>query len=235
MPQLEEEDQLDDIMRRGLSDAWSQVATSVPKLLGFLLILLIGWLVARAIAKAVDLLLTRIGFPRLVERSGLGAVLTRSKVDIAGLVVRLAYWFVLLITLQLAFGVFGAANAVSLLLADIIAYLPRIGVAIILVVVATAIARVVRDLAIALLGGRVFAPVVGNIAYGFLIALGVVAALSQLGIATSVTLPVLITVLATAGGILVVGVGGGLIRPMQDRWQRWLGTTEDELRGRPRT
>jgi len=161
-------------------------------------------------------------------------VLTRSKVDIAGLVVRLAYWFVLLIALQAAFGVFGPGNAVSLLLGDIIAYLPRIAVAMVLVVVAAAIARIVRDLTVALLGGRPFAALVGNIAYGFLVALGVVAALSQMGIATSVTLPLLITVLATAGGILVVGVGGGLIRPMQDRWQRWLGSTEDELRGGPR-
>lgn len=223
-----------DVMRSGLSDAWSLVATSVPKLLAFLLILLVGWLVARAVAKAVDLLLTRTGFPRLIERSGLGAVLTRSKVDIAGLVVRLAFWFVLLIALQLALGVFGPGNAASLLLAGIVAYLPRIVVAIVLVVVAAAIARVVRDLAVALLGGRAFAPLVGNIAYWFLVGLGVIAALSQLGIATSVTLPILITVLATVGGILVVGVGGGLIRPMQQRWERWLGTTESELRGRPR-
>ena len=145
-----------DVMRSGLSDAWSLVATSVPKLLAFLLILLVGWLVARAVAKAVDLLLTRTGFPRLIERSGLGAVLTRSKVDIAGLVVRLAFWFVLLIALQLALGVFGPGNAASLLLAGIVAYLPRIVVAIVLVVVAAAIARVVRDLAVALLGDRGF-------------------------------------------------------------------------------
>jgi hypothetical protein len=176
---------LGDVLHRGLSDAWSLVATSVPRLLGFLLILLAGWLVAKAVAKAVELLLTRIGFPRLIERSGLGAVLTRSKVDIAGLVVRLAYYFVLLIALQLAFGAFGPGNSVSLLLAAIVSYLPRIAVAIILVVVAAAFARVVRDLTIALLGGRVFAPVAGNIAYGFLLALGVIAALEQLGIATS--------------------------------------------------
>lgn len=46
----------------------------------------------------------------------------------------------------------------------------------------------------------------------------------------SVTLPVLITVLATIGGILVVGVGGGLIGPMRSRWERWLGQLETETR-----
>lgn len=222
---------MDDVLKDGLTDAWSLVATFVPRLLGFLLILLVGWVIARLLAKAAELVLTRTGFPRLIERAGLGGVLARSSVDVAGLIVKLVYYFVLLIALQLAFGMFGANNAVSMLLADIVAYLPRIVVAIILVVVAAAVARIVRDVVVAALGGRQFAPVLGNVAYGFLLALGVIAALNQMGIATSVTLPVLIAVLATAGGIVVVGVGGGLIRPMQARWQRWLGGIEDEVRG----
>src|SRR6266702_156061 len=50
----------------------------------------------------------------------------------------------------------------------------------------------------------------------------VVAALNQIGVATTVTEPVLVTVLATVGGILVVGLGGGLIQPMRHRWERLL-------------
>lgn len=222
---------MDDVFTDGLTDAWSLVATFVPRLLGFLLILLVGWLLARALAKAFELVLTRTGFPRLIQRAGLGEPLARANVDAAGLVVKVVYYFVLLIALQLAFGMFGAGNAVSVLLADIVGYLPRIVVAIILVVVAAAIARTVRQVTVATLGGRQIAQVAGTVAYGFLLALGVIAALSQLGIATTVTLPVLITVLATAGGILVVGVGGGLVRPMQQRWQRWLDSAEDELKG----
>jgi hypothetical protein len=70
--------------------------------------------------------------------------------------------------------------------------------------------------------------VVANVAAVFITALGVIAALSQIGIAIAVTLPVLITVLATVGGILVVGVGGGLITPMRQRWERWLDHAEQE-------
>ena len=51
---------------------------------------------------------------------------------------------------------------------------------------------------------------------------------NEIGIAIAVTLPVLITVLATVGGILVVGVGGGLITPMRQRWERWLNHAEQE-------
>jgi hypothetical protein len=50
----------------------------------------------------------------------------------------------------------------------------------------------------------------------------VIAALNQVGIATTVTTPVLIAVLATVAGILIVGVGGGLVKPMQQRWEGWL-------------
>lgn len=46
--------------------------------------------------------------------------------------------------------------------------------------------------------------------------------------ATAVTTPVLITVLATIGGILIVGVGGGLIGPMSRRWEGYLAKAEAE-------
>jgi hypothetical protein len=52
-----------------------------------------------------------------------------------------------------------------------------------------------------------------------IIGFGVIAALDQVGVAGSVTTPVLIAVLATIGGVIVVGVGGGLVQPMQDRWE----------------
>lgn len=220
-----------DVLRRGFEEAWTDLTTFVPKLFAFAVILLVGWLVAKALAKGAELLLTRTGFPRLVERAGLGNLLARSRVDLAGLIVRLVFYFVLLIALQLAFSAFGSTNAVSLLLNDIVAYLPRVVVAILLVVIAAAIARAVRDVVVAALGGRAFAPLVGTITYAFLLGLGVIAGLNQLGIATAVTLPILITVLATIGGILVVGVGGGLIKPMQERWQRWLGNIDDQTRG----
>lgn len=224
-----------DVMRQGFEEAWTQVVTFVPKLFVFFVILLIGWLVAKALSKGVELLLTRTGFPRLIERAGLGGVLTRTRIDLAGLIVRLVFYFVVLIALQLAFSVFGTTNAVSLLLNEIVGYLPRILVAIVLMVIAGAIARAARDVLTAVLGGRQFAPLFGGIGYWFIMGLGIVAALGQLGIATTVTVPLLITVLATIGGILVVGVGGGLVRPMQERWQRWLGTIEDQTRGGTRS
>ena len=61
--------------------------------------------------------------------------------------------------------------------------------------------------------------------------LGLIAALGQAGISTAITGPVLVAVLATIAGVIIVGVGGGMVRPMQQRWERMLDTAERDMRG----
>ncbi|TQM80026.1 putative transporter (transmembrane protein) [Saccharothrix saharensis] len=208
-------------------DALRSVVTFVPKLVGFLVVLLIGWIVARLLRTAVNKVLERVHFDRAVQRGGIGDALARSKFDASGLVAQIVYYAVLLIALQIAFGVFGP-NPVSTLLTEIVAWLPRAIVAIIIIVVAAAIARAVQDITSRALGGLSYGPTLGKVASWFIIALGVIAALNQIGVATTVTTPILITILATVGGIMVVGVGGGLIKPMQQRWEGWLTKAENE-------
>ncbi|ROP37357.1 mechanosensitive ion channel family protein [Saccharothrix texasensis] len=208
-------------------DALRNVVTFLPKLVGFIVVLLIGWIVARVLRAAVHKLLGRLHFDRAVQRGGLGDAMARSKFDASGLVAQIVYYAVLLIALQIAFGVFGS-NPVSTLLTEIVAWLPRAIVAIVIIVVAFAVARAVQDIATRALGGLSYGPTLGKAASWFIIALGVIAALNQIGVATTVTTPILITILATVGGIAVIGVGGGLIKPMQQRWEGWLTKAENE-------
>lgn len=216
-------------LKDGLGQAWNLVATFVPKLAGFLIILLIGWLIAKAVSKALGLVLSKIGFGKLIEKTGLTGTLKQANFDAGGIVVKLVYYFILLIALQLAFGVFGESNPVSALLNEIIAFLPRILVALVLVIVAAAIAKVVRDLVHSALSARPAGRLLGTVAYWLIMAFGIIAALGQVNIATAVTGPVLVAVLATIGGVIVVGFGGGLIKPAQDRWQGWLANLQGQL------
>lgn len=216
-----------DNLSTALTDLWRSVALFVPKLVAFLLILLIGWFVAKAIGKAVDKVLERVGFDRAVERGGIKKALAKSQYDASGIVGKLVYYALLLFVLQLAFGVFGP-NPISELITGVIAFLPKAIVAIIIVVVASAIAAAVRELIANTLGGLSYGKVLANIASVFILGLGIIAALNQVGIATTVTTPVLIAVLATVAGILIVGVGGGLVRPMQSRWEQYLETMSHE-------
>jgi small-conductance mechanosensitive channel len=210
-------------LRNGLST----VTIFVPKLLLFVLILVIGWIIARVLRKVVDKVLEKVGFDRVVERSGVSRTLERSRYDASDLIATLVYYAILLIALQIAFGVFGG-NPVSNLLAGIVAFLPKAIVAIIIIVIAAAIANAVKDIITGALGGLTYGRLLGNVASLFIIGLGVIAALNQIGVAVTVTTPILIAVLATLGGVIVVGAGGGLVRPMQQRWERWLAQAEAE-------
>jgi len=215
-----------------IGDAWNSVVGTViswaPRVGAFLVILVIGWLIAAGLRRLVKLVLERLHFNRAVERGGVKQALARSKYDASGLIAGLVYLAVLLIALQLAFGAFGP-NPVSAVLAAIVAWLPRAIVAVIIVVVVAAVANAVGDLMASALGGLSFGRFLARLVQAAIIGLGVIAALNQIGVATTVTTPVLVAVLATVGGVLVVGVGGGLIRPMQQRWDRWLNQVETEI------
>src|SRR3989440_7685363 len=208
-------------MSGALHDMVRAVVLFLPKAAAFVAILVVGWLVARVLRTVVDKILERIGFDRAVERGGIRAALARSRYDASDLVARLVYYAVLLFTLQLAFGLWGP-NPVSDLIKGVVAWLPKAFVAILIVVVAAAIAGAVRDIVGNALGGLSYGRLLANVAAWFIIGLGVIAALNQIGVATTVTTPILIAVLATIAGILIVGVGGGLVRPMQARWEAWL-------------
>jgi hypothetical protein len=210
-----------------LTDALRSVALFVPKALAFVAILVVGWLIARLLRAVTNRILERVSFDRLVARSGIKSALARSRYDASDIVAKLVYCAALLFALQLAFGIWGP-NPVSDLIAGVVAWLPDAFAAILIIVVAAAIASAVKDIVGNALGGLSYGRVLANVASVFILALGVIAALNQIGVATTVTTPILIAVLATVAGILIVGVGGGLVRPMQSRWETWLNRAEEE-------
>ncbi len=214
---------MSDSLKAGLTS----VITFVPKLLAFLVILIIGLLIAKAIAKVVSKVLEKIGFDRVVERGGIKKALARSEYDASTVIGKIIYYALVLFVLQLAFGVFGP-NPISDLIYKIIAFIPALIVAIVIVIVAAAIAAGVKALIQGTLGGLSYGKTLANIASIFILFLGVVAALNQIGVATTVTTPVLITILAIIGGVIIVGAGGGLIKPMQARWEQYLTKAEEE-------
>lgn len=216
-----------DALRDGLSRGLITIAEFLPKLLLFLLILIVGLIVAKVIGKALSALLEKVGFDKAVERGGIKKALANSKMDASDIIAKLVYYTLMLFVLQLAFGVFGP-NPISDLLTQIITFLPSIIVAIIIMVVASSIAAAAKLLIEGSLGGLSYGKILANIASLFILFLGVVAALNQIGVATTVTIPLLIAILAAVVGVIVVGVGGGLVKPMQQRWEGYLAKATEE-------
>lgn len=210
---------------QSLQGILNSILRVVPKLVVFVIILVIGWIIAKLIEKVVAAILEKLHFNRVAERGVVGESLRRSDYDASRLVARLVFYAIVLITLQMAFNVFGP-NPISDILRAVVAWIPRAVVAIVIVVIASAIAHAVKELISSSLGAVTYGRVLANAASIFIVALGIIAALNQIGIATTVTEPLLITVLATAGAILAIGLGGGLVRPMQQRWERILTSGE---------
>ncbi|MGE5830105.1 MAG: mechanosensitive ion channel family protein, partial [Micromonosporaceae bacterium] len=185
------------------------------------------WFVVRRIDRWLARWLHRVGFDTAAQRGGLARVL--GSYQASDLVARVVGFGLLLVTLQLAFGIFGP-NPVSDVIHAVVAWLPQLFVGLVIVVVAAAIAGWVRDIVAAALAGVSYGRTLATVAQVLILVFGAFAALDQIGVATAVTMPVLIATLATIGGILVVGVGGGLIKPMQHRWERMLIRAETEAR-----
>ena len=202
-----------------MDETWQNILNSlgdwILKVVGFLAILLIGWIISKFIGNVVNRLLAKVGFNRLAERTKLRR--WTGSYEPSALVGKIAYYAALLFTFQIAFNVFGP-NPVSDIIDTIIAWLPRLLVAAVIMVVTIAIANAVFDIVRNALSQFSYGKALGRIAQVLIIVLGAIAALNQIGIATTVTMPVLIAALATVGGILIVGMGGGMIRPMQERW-----------------
>jgi hypothetical protein len=217
----------------GQTDATSveQVLTNVveflPRLLAFLIILAVGWFVARALQRVISAVLTRVGFDRAVERGGIRRAMARTEYEASDVVARVVFYALLLFVLQLAFSVFGP-NAISDLITDVIAYLPRLFVAIVIVVVAAAIAAAVRELIDVTIGGLEYGRLLANATAVVIVGIGVFAALSQLRIAPAIVNGLFYALLAIIVGVTVVAVGGGGIAPMRQRWERALTRLDEE-------
>jgi hypothetical protein len=211
----------------GFEDAWANIITFIPKLIAFLVIAIIAYIIAKALQKVVNAILERVGFDTAVERGGIKQALARSKYDASDIVAKLVYYAVLLIGLNMAFGVFGP-NPISNYISAIVSYLPLVFVAIVIIVIAAVVAKAVNDLVSNTLGGLSYGKTLANAASGIILFFGIIAALNQLKIAPYVVNGLLYAVLAMVVGVVVVGAGGGLIRPMQQRWEQMLLTAERE-------
>lgn len=209
----------------GIEEAWSNIATFIPKLIAFLLILLVGWIIAKVVAKVVDGILEKVGFDDVVERGGIKKALDKSGLDASDMVAKVVKYFIYLITLQAAFGVFGD-NPISDILNEIVAYLPNIFVAIIIIVIAAAIAAAVKELISVALANLSYGDGLALAASLAILVVGVFAALDQLRIAEDIVNGLFYAMLAIIVGTTIVAVGGSGVTALRPYWDRTLDRAE---------
>ena len=204
-----------------LNGALASFLAFLPQLVFFLLILIIGYIIAKVLTTVIAKLLHRVGFNKLVERGGFD-------VDAATLAGKVIFYTLMLFVLTTAFGVFGPTNPVSQFLAAIVAYLPLAFVALLIILIAAAIAAAAKGLIQNSLGNLSYGKLLANVVSGLVLAVGVIAALNQLRIAENIVNGIFYAFLVAVVGIAIVAIGGGGIAPMRGRWEQVLATYDAE-------
>jgi mechanosensitive ion channel-like protein len=191
--------------------ALALLLAGIPKIIGFLVILIIGWLIASAIAAAVAALLRAVKFNDLAQRAGLSGFVQNMgvKTDAAGFVANVAKWFVRLIVLVTAFDALGLP-AVSQVLQQLLLWLPNVVVALVVLVIgglaANALASLVRGATAE--SGLGSPDLLATIARVAVWAFAIVIAVNQIGIATALVNTLF---MASVGAIaLALGLSFGL-------------------------
>ncbi len=204
--------------REGIEEAWTDLATFVPKVIAAVLVFVVGWFIARIIRNVAHRLLTKIKFDAAVDRAGLGAPLQRAGFEDSGLLLaKIFYWSVMVLVLQLAIDTFGD-SAIQTALDDLVGFLPNLFIAIVIVVIAGAIATRVAELVTGTLGGQSYGSTVARLASGSVWLIGIFSALNQIDIAQRILTTLFTAIVATIGLVIVIMFGVGGIQAARDQF-----------------
>ncbi len=202
----------------GLEDAWRNVIDFLPKLIGALLILLIGWIIARIIRNIVRRVLERLGFDKLLDRAGFTDALRNAGITASRLVANVVY-VILLLTVALLAAEALAVEELTSLLSSLVGYLPLVIVAIVILIVAAALGAFLADLARPWAESQNvgwLSPVVRWV----LIVFGIIAAFNVLNVAEVVVNTLFISVVGAAALAFAVAFGVGGIDTAKLWWRK---------------
>jgi hypothetical protein len=198
---------ISDSLQRGLD----QLIGFLPRLIGFLIILLIGWLIARAVKALLAKALEGVGLDRALTSGSAGPYVARVMPDArpSQLIGSIAFWFLFLGAFAIAVSQLGI-TALDNFVESIVAYLPNVVVAILIFVLAGALAAAVGGLVSRTLGGTATGRVAATAAPLLIMGIAVFMILDQLRIAPAI---VQITYIALVGSValgsaIAFGLGG---------------------------
>jgi hypothetical protein len=214
-----------------------QIGAFLPRLLLAILVLVVGWLVAKLVRFAIVRALHAINFNVVTEQAGIDRVLSQggAEVDTIRVLGGLFYWLVILAALMIAFNSLDLAYVTDLL-GRVVLFVPRVMVAVVILVfgayfarfIGTAVATYLRNL------GAREAGLMGRLALYAIMTFAIMIALDQLGLGDIIRETFLVLVGAVALALaLAFGLGGQ--RRAADLLERWSRQDEETHPARPRS
>jgi len=189
-----------------LQNLWQGFLTFIPTLIGAIIVFIIGWFISVGIGKLVAEVLIRIKFNKLFEKTGWKQALEKAelKVNAAEFIGAIAKWVLVIVFLLAAVEILGFVQFAAFL-KSILAYLPNVIVAALILVVTVVLVDIVEKVVRAAVEGV-------KVGYGHLVSVmikwsiwifAVLAILHQLGIAR----PFMETLFTGFVAMLVISLG----------------------------
>ena len=196
-----------DSVQQGLDNLFA----FLPRLIGFVLVLAIGYIIAKVVKGVLVRLLGKVGIDRALHSGSAGQYVNRVAPDLkpSGLIGSLAFWFLFLGAIAIAVSQLGIP-ALNNFVQAIGSYIPNIIAAVLIFVIAGAVAAAVGALVARTMGDTPTGKVVGSVVPVLVMAIATFMILNQLQIAPEI---VTITYAALIGGVflamaLAFGLGG---------------------------
>ena len=191
---------------------WEEVAALLPSLAAALLILAVGYVVARIASTVVTRLLSAVGFDRLSDRTGLARLLKRINVDrtASHILGRIVFWILMLTFLLSASEALGM-DRLSATIDSLVQYLPRVLGAVFILAVGLFTATFARDAVRAgaeTIGSR-HAKTLGQTTYLLLAVIAAALAIGQLELETQLLTIAIGAVMMAAGIAAALALGLG--------------------------
>lgn len=195
-----------------MSALWAPIAAFIPRLFGALLVVAIGFVVAKLLDALLSKVLAKLGLDRLVAGTGVTKMLARAgiRTQVSALLGKIVYWFVLLIFLVSAAESLGLAR-VSATLDMLALYVPKVFGAGLILLIGILLAQLVNGLVrgAAESVGLEYSSGLGRIAQGLVIIIIISVAIGQLEVKTELLNYVIAIALISVGLAVALALGLG--------------------------
>jgi hypothetical protein len=137
----------DNLIAAPVSAMLEKILTFLPVLLGALIILIVGWIIAKAIRRLIDFVLKAIRFDALADKAGITTILKKGDLKITAreVISGLVYWLVIIMVLVMVLNALDLPKA-SDVLTSLFAYVPNVIAALFVMIAAMFLASFVSGI-----------------------------------------------------------------------------------------
>ena len=193
-----------------LEISFAQLASLLPALLGALVILFAGYLLARLVQRGTERVLRRIHLNALLERGGVLQVVERSGThpNPTRVVANLLFWLIMFAVILVAADALGLESLTDVF-SELVSYIPSVIAAVVIVIVGILLGEFVGGLITASAGALHGGPTLARVGRGGVIVIAVFMALQQLGVAPNIVTTAFAILFGAVAFALAIAFGLG--------------------------